>query len=105
VGAHRIAYWLGTGKAPGDLQVGHTCHQRLCQNPAHLFAGTCSQIQGNRVVQRNNACGARGVYWHRNRWVAQVRHNGQKVHAGSYTTLEEAAAAAARKRAELFKTS
>jgi hypothetical protein len=57
-----------------------------------------------RLARRaNNRCGVRGVYRDGNRWVAQVHKGRRHVHAGMHATLEEAAAAAACKRAEVFK--
>ena len=38
VGTHRIAYLLTHGSIPNGLQVAHTCHNKLCCNPAHLVA-------------------------------------------------------------------
>lgn len=39
-GAHRIAYFLANKKQPRSKVVRHTCHNKLCCNPAHLKLGT-----------------------------------------------------------------
>ena len=35
--AHRMAYFLAVGAIPANCDVRHTCKQRLCCNPDHLF--------------------------------------------------------------------
>jgi hypothetical protein len=53
---HRVAYEEFIGPIPDDLWVLHTCDNRKCFNPEHLFLGTCVDN-----VEDMDAKGRRGL--------------------------------------------
>lgn len=57
--AHRFSYRLYKGPIPNGLFVLHTCDNRRCVNPSHLFVGTnYDNVQD--MVSKGRQSGAKG---------------------------------------------
>ena len=105
VRAHRYAYREARGRLPAVLD--HRCHNPACVRPTHLRPA--SGVQNNRHrsgAPRSSSTGVRGVTVERRtgRYAAHVTDGGRQIHLGTFATVEDAADAAAAKRAELWGT-
>jgi DNA-binding Xre family transcriptional regulator len=52
--AHRIAYALVNGKVPYGFNVCHTCDNRMCVRPDHLYAGTHLDNMQDKYLRRRS---------------------------------------------------
>lgn len=49
--AHRVSYEIHNGPIPGNMHVLHTCDNRSCVRPDHLYLGTNADNVRDRVTR------------------------------------------------------
>lgn len=100
--AHRYSYERANGPIPDGMVIDHICHTPACVLPDHLRLATRAQNNANRSGAMPGRGLPRGVTPNGRGYSAQVKQNGDRHYLGTFDTPEEASAAAAAKRAELF---
>jgi hypothetical protein len=92
--AHRIIVALINGVDPGDMEIDHIDGDGTNNNPQNLRLATPAQNCRNRLKNKNNNSGKKGVAWHRQRqkWQATIRINGRQAYLGLFKDINEASA-------------
>ena len=88
---HRLA-WLYVYGEPVPTEIDHIDRDKRNNRISNLRAATASQNQANRTPIRT-ASGVKGVRPYKGSFRAYIRLNGTGFHLGTFSTIEEAAAA------------
>ena len=100
--AHRLAWLYMTGEWPISM-VDHIDVDPTNNRWSNLRAATKAENMRNLPTPKHNTSGLKGATKvGRNRWVAQIQHNGKNNYLGTFATAEEAHEAYCRKAKELF---
>lgn len=87
--AHRLAFFYMTGAFP-ERHTDHINGIRHDNRWCNLRAVTAFENHRNHRMSKNNTSGVTGVGKIGDRWRAQIKHDYQIIHLGSFDTKEEA---------------
>ena len=95
VGVHRLIYCMVHGQMPDVID--HLNHNPSDNRISNLRDVTHAENLRNRSSGKSNKSGIIGVCFNenKNRWLVNIRHNGQSFHLGSFTNFINAVKARA----------
>lgn len=79
--------------APDGCFVDHISGDGLDNRRENLRITDAFGNARNRRINANNTSGYKGVHFSNGKWVAKIKLNNKRKHLGSFSTVEEAAAA------------
>lgn len=88
----------------GKRCVDHINNDRLDNRITNLRYATDNENQHNRVLNKNNSSGIKGVYFNKQtkKWQAQISIDGIRIHMGCFDNIEEATQARIERANEAF---
>ena len=90
---------------PNDKKyVDHIDNNPQNNHISNLRFATANENQHNRKLNSNNTSGIKGINWHKanEKWRAQIRIDGIKIHIGYYDNLEDAKIARVNRANQAF---
>lgn len=88
---HRVAWKMGTGEDPGNLQIDHANRVRTDNRLCNLRLATQSENRMNQSTRSDNTSGTKNVSWskQKQKWQVRITVNG-KPKTKFFNSLEEA---------------
>lgn len=101
--SHLIVWAFETGSWP-PRDIDHKNVDKLDNRFLNLRLATRSENCANRLIQKNNTSGYKGVSWEsrEKRWRAQIQVNQKNHRLGSFASIEEARSAYAHAATKFF---
>ena len=98
---HRLTFLYCNGYLPKMLD--HINNDRHDNRIENLREANRNQNSHNRVINKNNTSGVKGVTFHKKtgKWMARVRYNLDIIYCGIYSELKDAEIAVKKKREQL----
>jgi len=89
--AHRLVWLIETGEFP-KKHLDHIDGNKLNNCFNNLREVTVKQNSENKIAQKNNQIGVRGVCFNKRlgKYIAQIQHNGKNNHIGVFETIDQA---------------